>query len=70
MEKENKTMQTLSELRRKGIEALKKELGAIGMARFLRQEEQGEGDYTKEREELLKDFTVDRIWNEMEKKIT
>ena len=63
-------MQTLSELRRKGIEALKKELGAIGMARFLRQEEQGEGDYTKEREELLKDFTVDRIWNEMEKKIT
>jgi len=70
MEKENKTMQTLSELRRKGIEALKKELGAIGMARFLRQEEQGQGEYTKEREELLKDFTVDRIWNEMEKKIT
>jgi hypothetical protein len=60
-------MQTLSELRKRGIEALKKELGAVGMARFLRQEEQGEGDYTKEREELLKNFTVDEVWEQMEK---
>ena len=60
-------MQTLSELRKRGIEALKKELGAVGMARFLRQEEQGEGDYTKEREELLGDLTVDEIWEQMEK---
>ena len=60
-------METLSELRRRGMEALKKELGAVGMTRFLRQEEQGEGDYTKEREELLEHFTVDEIWEQMEK---
>ncbi len=45
-------------LRKMGIEALSKALSPVGMAYFLKQYEKGEGDYTKEREELLKDFTT------------
>lgn len=48
-------------LRKLGIEALSKALTPVGMAYFLRQYEMGEGDYTKEREELLKNFTTDDI---------
>lgn len=48
-------------LRKLGIEALSKALTPVGMAYFLRQYETGEGDYTKEREELLKNFTTDDI---------
>ena len=45
-------------LRKMGIEALSKALSPVGMAYFLRQYETGEGDYTKEREELLNDLTT------------
>lgn len=45
-------------LRKMGIEALSRALTPVGMAYFLKQYETGEGDYTKERKELLKDFTT------------
>jgi hypothetical protein len=54
-------------IRRLGIEALVKELGAVGMAYFMRQFEPGEGDYTAEREELLKDVTMEDILRDLEK---
>jgi hypothetical protein len=37
------------ELRRKGLAALRKKLGYVGMVRFLNQTDAGSGDYTKER---------------------
>ncbi|MDR3076433.1 MAG: hypothetical protein LBU26_03945 [Synergistaceae bacterium] len=40
-------------IRKMGIKALTKELGPVGMAHFIRQFEQGEGDYTAERDALL-----------------
>ena len=46
-------MPTLEEIRRKGIEALVRELGPLGMARFLQQFETGSGDYTAERDRWL-----------------
>jgi hypothetical protein len=46
-------------LRQKGIEALTDALGPAGMAYFLRQFEQGSGDYTAEREALLSDVTME-----------
>jgi hypothetical protein len=52
-------------LRKAGIDVLTKELGALGMALFLRQYDAGYGDYTKERENLLKDVTVDDIEHEL-----
>jgi hypothetical protein len=51
----------LSVIREKGFKALTKELGASGMAIFMRQFENGSGNYTEEREELLKDITIDDI---------
>jgi hypothetical protein len=46
-------------IRKLGIDALVKELGPVGMAYFIRQFDSGEGDYTAERDELLKDFTLE-----------
>lgn len=52
-------------IRKMGLESLTKELGPIGMAYFLRQYDMGEGNYTKEREELLKDMTIEDIEKEL-----
>ncbi|MCL1819090.1 MAG: hypothetical protein FWG36_00375 [Oscillospiraceae bacterium] len=52
---------SLSEIREKGFDALTKELGPSGMAIFIRQFESGKGNYTEERDELLKDLTIDDI---------
>lgn len=48
-------------LRKRGLEALAKALGPVGMVRFLQQFETGEGDYTKERLRWLKDRDVKTI---------
>ena len=50
-----------SVIRKMGIEALTKELGAVGMAYFIRQFDMGEGDYTAQREQLLADVTMEDI---------
>ena len=52
-------------LRKAGLDALTKELGPLGMALFIRQYENGYGDYTAEREELLKDVTLEEIEREL-----
>jgi len=44
---------TLKEIRRAGIEALRRELGVVGMVRFLQQFETGHGDYTAERRQFV-----------------
>jgi len=59
-------MKDLNTIRKAGIEALVKALGPVGAACFLRQYEMGEGDYTKERHELLKDVTLDEIKRSLE----
>lgn len=41
---------TLDDIRRAGVEALARELGPVGMIRFLQQFETGRGDYTAERQ--------------------
>jgi len=48
-------------LRKSEIEALTKELGPLGMALFLRQYDNGYGDYTAERDDILKDITIEDI---------
>ncbi len=39
---------TLEEIRQKGLEALRKELGRADMIRFLQQFESGSGNYAQE----------------------
>jgi hypothetical protein len=40
---------TMDEIRQKGLDALFRELGPIGMIRFLQQFEPGQGDYARDR---------------------
>ncbi len=62
-----KTM-TLEQIRLAGLEALARELGPVGMVRFLQQFETGQGDYSKERHDRLDELDVrtlaDRIHQE------
>lgn len=52
---------TTEQIRRVGLEALRKELGVVGMVRFLQMFETGQGDYTAERHEWLDKMTLDEI---------
>jgi len=53
--------QTLEEIRRKGLNALRKELGRSGMIRFLLQYEIGGGDYARERHAWVDDVSLDQL---------
>ena len=53
-------------IRKIGLEVLTKELGPLGMALFIRQYDKGYGNYTEERDELLKDVTIENIEQELE----
>lgn len=44
-------MKTMEDIRRRGFEALARELGPVGMARFQQLFENGSGDYVQERHE-------------------
>jgi hypothetical protein len=53
--------QTLDEIRRRGLEALRRELGRAGMVRFLQQFETGHGDYARERHAWTDRMSLDDI---------
>jgi len=60
------TTMTLEEIRLAGLDALARELGPVGMVRFLQQFETGHGDYTRERREWLGDRDVQAVAAEIE----
>ena len=62
-------VRTLNEIRKRGIEALAKALGPIGMVRFIQSFDLGKGDYTKERFQWLEQH-MDEIIDEIERKRT
>lgn len=51
-----------------GLAALRRELGPVGMIRFLQFFDTGHGDYTAERHEWLDGLTVDDIVREIEQR--
>ena len=55
------TTPPLDEIRQAGLEALYRELGPVGMVRFLQQFENGSGDYTAERAESQGNPTIAEI---------
>ncbi|OGO36136.1 MAG: hypothetical protein A2Z03_02740 [Chloroflexi bacterium RBG_16_56_8] len=59
---------SLEQIRVAGMAALARELGIVGMVRFLQQFETGHGDYTKERHEWLDAQDVDTIVNRIREK--
>jgi len=52
-------------VREAGMSALKKELGSVGTAYFIRQFSTGHGNYTAERDTLLQGITLDEIIKEV-----
>jgi hypothetical protein len=57
----NWKMQTLEQIRREGLEALRERLGRAGMIRFLGQFENGDGDYAKDRQDWVDRTTLAEI---------
>lgn len=56
----------LTELNQQAIHLLYRELGVINAVRFLKQFTVGFGDYTKERELLFANKTLEQIVSEIE----
>jgi hypothetical protein len=52
---------TLNQIQRTGLEVLSRELGPVGMVRFLQMFETGYGNYTAERHQWLGAQTVEEI---------
>ena len=49
---------TPQQIRAAGIAALSRELGVVGMIRFMQQFEMGQGDYSKDRHQWLDQYSV------------
>lgn len=55
------TIRELEKIRREGLKALKDKLGVDGMIKFIQMYSDGKGDYSLERDELLKDVTIENF---------
>jgi len=60
-------MQTLApqQIKKRGMEALTRDLGAAGMVQFMQQFSSGAGDYSKERHKRLGKLSVNDVWRDM-----
>ena len=54
-------LMTPVQIRERGLEALSRNLGIVGMIRFLQQSELGWGNYTEERHQWLDDPDLDTV---------
>ena len=52
---------TDEQFERHALGVLERELGPDGLARFLRLNRSGKGDYTRDRQQWQKDLTLDQI---------
>jgi hypothetical protein len=59
---------SLKEVEEAGLAALARELGPVGLIRFLQLFETGTGDYTTERREWLDEQSVDQILERIKKR--
>ena len=55
------TIKDLETIKKEGLKALKEKLGPLGTIKFIQMYSDGKGDYTAEREELLKDVTIEEF---------
>ena len=61
------SMMTLEQIRLVGLRALSRDLGAVGLVRFLQQFETGDGDYTADRARWLGERTAQELAQEIER---
>lgn len=57
----NTQAMTPQQIREAGMTVLSRELGVVGMIRFMQQFEMGQGDYSKDRHQWLDQYSVDDI---------
>ena len=57
-------IQPLDRINQEALQLLMKELGVANTARFIQQFTTGTGNYTEERKERLKDWTLDDVLEE------
>ena len=62
------TVRDLERIRREGLKALKEKLGVEGMVKFIQMYSDGKGDYTTDRNKILKDITIDDFDNYIKEK--
>jgi hypothetical protein len=58
---------TDEQFERHALDFLQRELGPDGLARFLRLNRAGTGDFTRDREQWQKDLTLDQILESIRK---
>lgn len=58
---------TDEQFERHALDLLLRELGPAGLARFLRLNRSGAGDYTRDREHWQRDLTLDQILESIRK---
>jgi hypothetical protein len=59
---------TPAQIRLAGLAALARELGPVGMVRFLQQFEAGYGHYSKERHQWLDQWDMDKLVETLRKR--
>lgn len=59
---------TAEQIRVAGLRALERELGPVGMVRFIQQFTRGSGNYTAERDAWLSDIDVDAALAQIEER--
>ena len=64
----NTQMMSLEQIRIAGMEVLARELGIVGMVRFMQQFETGHGDYSKDRHKWLDDQDMDTVVKRIQEK--
>lgn len=64
----NKQTMSLEQIRIAGMEALARELGTVGMVRFMQQFETGHGDYSKDRHQWLDEQDMDTVLKRIREK--
>jgi hypothetical protein len=66
----NTQTMTPQQIREEGMKALSRELGIVGMIRFMQQFEMGQGNYSNDRHQWLDQYSVDDIVRMVEEKKT
>ena len=56
---------TENEIQKTAFDALQKSLGIVGLVRFIQQFDKGERNYTEDRHRWQKEYTVDKICDEI-----
>ena len=56
---------TPNEVRTRGYHALQRELGPVGLLKFMHQFEKGRGDYSRERHAVVDKLSLDTIFKEI-----